>query len=161
MSNNDWTAHFRERLEVLRSRYDVSKAELARRSGLPPRTVENYFKGQKPSIDALLAIAEGMNVEVHWLLGQDREKVATDLLGEASWIILNRLLTELIERSKRGENVIEGDRILGWTAGKLAAEVEARVVKQYLTLLDSYAQSSIEAARELEEDEEQAEPYCF
>jgi len=153
MSNDEWAERFRERLEVLRSRYGFSKAEMARRAGLPPRTLENYFKKQKPSVDAVLALAEGMNVEVHWLLGQESKRVPTDLVGEATWITLNRLFTDMIRASERGEVVVSSDTILGQTPGKLAAAMMAKVEKQYVVLLDAYGSPSIEAARQITEIE--------
>lgn len=59
----------RIRLEILLDQYSISKAELARRANLPSRTVENYFKGYTPSVEALFSLAKGMRVSVDWLLG--------------------------------------------------------------------------------------------
>lgn len=59
----------RSRLELLLKLNEISKAELARRCGLPSRTVENYFKGHAPSAEALFLIARGTGFSVDWLLG--------------------------------------------------------------------------------------------
>ena len=57
-----------DRLERLLETEKISKAELARRSGLPSRTVENYFKGHTPSLEALVAISEGNRIPIDALL---------------------------------------------------------------------------------------------
>ena len=66
-----WSEGFRQRLDLIREERGISKAEMARLCGLPPRTLENYFKGHKPGIDALMALSIGLDVSVDWLLGDE------------------------------------------------------------------------------------------
>ncbi len=148
MSNSDWTVVFRERLEVLRARYGVSKAELARRTGLPARTLENYFKGQKPSVDALLAISEGTNADLDWLIGTSKEAkgMQTDLIGEATYLVLSRLFTEMTSRQASGDDALADGKVLGMDPARLAARIEEKVVRQFLQLRDEYALGSAELA---------------
>lgn len=71
MSNEAWVDGFQARLSDLHRRHGISKAELARRADLPPRTVENYFKGQKPSVPALIRLSRALSVDVGYLIGMN------------------------------------------------------------------------------------------
>lgn len=62
MTNSVWSEGFRHHLAVLQDRYGISKAQMARQCGLPPRTLENYFKGHKPGIEALISLSRGLRM---------------------------------------------------------------------------------------------------
>jgi hypothetical protein len=57
---------FLNRLEEL-SEKTGSRTALAKRAGLSPKTVQNYFEGGEPTRPALIAIAEAGNVSIEWL----------------------------------------------------------------------------------------------
>ena len=95
-----------------------SKAQLARKAGLPARTVENYFKDNKPSVPPLIAILQALSIDVGWLVGEmpsDNDwqtgiaadafdHVIDSLLGDLSSELLNGPGTELVAyiRERRG-----------------------------------------------------------
>ncbi|WP_081972983.1 helix-turn-helix domain-containing protein [Paracoccus sanguinis] len=106
------------RLERLLQLHSISKAELARRAGLPSRTVENYFKGHSPSAEALFQISRGMNVPVDWLLGDLVVKTAPvsqedfDPLKECVVSAAYEILSSHVERggtldSENSKSIIE------------------------------------------------------
>ena len=97
MTNLDWSEGFRARLEVLQIRYGISKAEMARKCGLPSRTLENDFKGHKPGVEALLSISRGLGIDLDWLLGEAPEdkNMVTDFIGEAVYIESRAVLSEI------------------------------------------------------------------
>lgn len=57
------------RLERIRDERRWSIAEMARHAGLPARTMEGYFRGHKPGLDALVAMARGFGVTLDFLAG--------------------------------------------------------------------------------------------
>lgn len=60
---------FVSRLQYLRDANQWSIAEMARRANLPKRSMENYFKGHKPGLDALISMSRGFGVPVDFLVG--------------------------------------------------------------------------------------------
>lgn len=151
MPSSAWSEGFRMRLQTLLDRYGISKAEMARRSGLPPRTVENYFKGHTPGVEALISLSRGLGIDLDWLVGEaDAAKsFNTDMVGEASWVVIKRFMDELIDHAANGETPVENGRILGKEPGQIAATIEARLVAEYLELRRQYAEPTLAAAREL------------
>jgi hypothetical protein len=64
---------FLERLEECASRCG-SRASLARRAGLTPGSIQNYFDGGEPSRRTLVDLAKAANVTVQWLAAGEGEK---------------------------------------------------------------------------------------
>ena len=153
MTNSEWTDGFRSRLSLLLERDGHSKAEMARKCGIPPRTLENYFKGHKPGVEALIAISRGMGVDVDWLLGEKPEEknMRTDLIGEAAWSVLHQFF-----QGQASEREVEGLRNAGRDPGNLAALLEARIVAQYLSLERQYAAPTLADAKTIAEEETKA-----
>ncbi len=61
-----------ERLRALQSQNGMTIAEMAETCGLPKRSLENYMNvrvPQRPGVDALIAIAKGLDVSIDWLVG--------------------------------------------------------------------------------------------
>ena len=148
MTNSAWAEGFRERLGLLQTRFGFSKAEMARQCGLPARTLENYFKGHKPGVEALIALSRGLGIDIEWLLGEDTEakNFNTDLVGEAAWNGIYAYSKEMIEVSEAGKRVVEDGKILGREPAKFAAAVEAKIVAEYIALRVEYAEPSLERA---------------
>lgn len=148
MTNPQWTDGFRSRLSVLLNRYGYSKAEMARKCGIPSRTLENYFKGHKPGIDALIALSNGLGVDIDWLLGEDTKKkhMRTDLIGEAAWLVLNDFLKAQPQYLQGAETLMNSGNPCK-DPGSLAAQLEARIVAQYLLLDKQYAAPSLADAK--------------
>ncbi|MBE2277407.1 MAG: helix-turn-helix transcriptional regulator [Rhodobacteraceae bacterium] len=62
-----------ERLRALQTERGLTIHEMAERCGLPKRSLENYMNlkdPQRPGVDALIGIADGMSVSIDWLVGR-------------------------------------------------------------------------------------------
>lgn len=59
---------FISRLEVLMESRGVKRSDLCRELGIPPTTMQNYFRGSVPSADIALKIAQYFNISVELLL---------------------------------------------------------------------------------------------
>lgn len=130
MSNDQCAEGFRRRLEAALGAYGGSKAALARLSGLPPRTVENYFKGHKPSVPALIALSKALNMDVGWLIGINpndadwQTGLATDAISE----IVDESISE-IEGDAERLSGIETIALLKSRRGKIASDITYRIVE--------------------------------
>ena len=62
-----------ENLKQIRKDKKISRSELARKSGITARTIENieYGKNKNPTIDTLKKLANALNVSVTQLLDLD------------------------------------------------------------------------------------------
>lgn len=65
-------AAFKEMLKYLRSRENLSQAELAEKLGVAKSTISMYEVGRRePDFETLEAIADLFNVDMNFLLGKD------------------------------------------------------------------------------------------
>ena len=63
---------FGERLRIIRSTKNLSQKDFARELGIPQPTLSAYEGGKiKPTIDAVINIAEKCGVSIDWLCGRD------------------------------------------------------------------------------------------
>lgn len=138
MNNSALQSSIQRRLEIILKKKGISKAEMARRSSLPSRTVENYFKGHTPSVDALLALSAGLHMPLDWLLGDlDPQGIPADTRFLRS---VQDAATEYFElilqvEGERG-GVIQSGKILTQEPNKLAAKVARNALQkfQYLSV---------------------------
>lgn len=137
MGNDVWSEGFRSRLELILLERGISKAEMARRCGLPARTVENYFKGHKPGIDALLALSRGLSLSVDWLLGDEdwHRSDHSELVSEATWQAAKEHLIDIVKDVGSGRPVIEGGKIYGSDPEAFAARIATNATQKYCALL--------------------------
>jgi len=115
MGNDVWSEGFRQRLDLIKEERGISKAEMARLCGLPPRTLENYFKGHKPGIDALMALSRGLDVSVDWLLGDEdwHRTDHADIVSQAVWQAAREYLCDMVRDTSSGKPVIDQGKIYG------------------------------------------------
>lgn len=151
MSNDGWSEGFQKRLQVLQDRFGISKAAMARKCGLPPRTMENYFKGHKPGIEALISLSRGLGIDIDWLLGEDSEakNFNTDLISEAVYNAATSLLRERKQLIARGGEPA-ADEVFGLPVDRFVGQLEREVVREYLVLRTSYAAKTLQAAKDYE-----------
>lgn len=85
-------AGFKEMLKYLRSRENMSQAELAKKLGIAKSTVSMYEVGKRePDFETLEAIADLFNVDMNFLLGRtgsesDSTTVPTDGQSEPYYV---------------------------------------------------------------------------
>lgn len=92
-----------KKLRALQDHYGLTLQDMADRCGLPKRSLENYMrakKPQRPGLDALRSIADGLDVSVDWLIGRSEEAFAPEFKTEDFALfchsVVLRLLGELI-----------------------------------------------------------------
>ena len=125
MNNLDVQRNIQNRLELILEEKSISKAEMARRSKLPSRTVENYFKGHTPSVDALLSLSLGLSVPLDWLLGDlspDGMEIDTRFIRTVQ-DAAREYLDRMVKVDKSGEQVIRDGTVLGQDTNELAAKI--------------------------------------
>ena len=68
---------FSDRLKGLREKNDMTQEQLAKVSGVSPRTIQRYECGtSRPRLDAAEKLAKALNISVDQLLGTDGMLVA-------------------------------------------------------------------------------------
>ena len=68
---------FSDRLKELREKNDMTQEQLAKVSGVSPRTIQRYECGtSRPRLDAAEKLAKALNISVDQLLGTDGMLVA-------------------------------------------------------------------------------------
>ena len=65
---------FSDRLKGLREKNDMTQEQLAKVSGVSPRTIQRYECGtSRPRLDAAEKLAKALNISVHEWNGKDRK----------------------------------------------------------------------------------------
>ncbi|MGG7567740.1 helix-turn-helix domain-containing protein [Rhodovulum sp. DZ06] len=132
------------RLHQLRVERGVTIQAMAELCGLPKSTLESYMKmkaARRPGLDALIAIANGMDVSIDWLVGRASSKAldedAKRKLAVAAYDATVHLLQQLCKaQAESSKPVISEDRIAGRTIDHTAV----------LAMLDFVASSGLFAA---------------
>jgi len=137
MGNDVWSEGFRQRLDLIKEERGISKAEMARLCGLPPRTLENYFKGHKPGIDALMALSRGLDVSVGWLLGDEdwHRTDHADIVSQAVWQAAREYLCDMVRDTSSGKPVIDQGKIYGSEPEAFAMRIANNATQKYCALL--------------------------
>jgi transcriptional regulator with XRE-family HTH domain len=77
MSNIEASHIIVTRLNILRVQHGLTIQQMAERCGLPKSSLESYMKmsggAKRPGLDALVAIANGMDVSIDWLVGRTED----------------------------------------------------------------------------------------
>ena len=121
------------RLRRLQHLHDWTIKEMAGKSGLPKRSLENYMRKelpQLPGLEAIIKMSQGFDVSLDWLLlGQEQHKSFQSLM--AKHCALLAALPYLQSLSSMGDNertrhlALEGGKIMGMTPETLAHEIAA------------------------------------
>jgi transcriptional regulator with XRE-family HTH domain len=74
-----------QKLRSIQNHYGYTLQEMADNCGMPKWSLENYMRlknPQRPGLDALKSLADGLNVSIDWLLGRVDERFAPELTTE-------------------------------------------------------------------------------
>lgn len=85
MGDNSSAREVVNRLNLLRVRYGLTIQQMAERCGLPKSSLESYMKvigAKRPGLDALVAIADAMDVSIDWLVGRTDDSFSPKLNRE-------------------------------------------------------------------------------
>lgn len=121
------------RLHSLRVKRGLTVQQMAERCGIPKSSLESYMKmsgAKRPGVDALIAIADGMDTSIDWIVGRSRSENAETFTKEEYAVFVNsavtRLLTQLIQVAN--ESPLKAldpanEKVLGREANQIAALV--------------------------------------
>lgn len=82
MSETGATPEIVTRLNLLRARHGLTVQQMAERCGLPKSSLESYMKAvgaKRPGLDALVSVADGMDVSIDWLVGRTDDSFSPKL----------------------------------------------------------------------------------
>lgn len=106
-----------ERLRSLQARHRLTIQEMADRCALPKRSLENYMRSkdpQKPGLDALIAISDGFNVSLDWIIGRSNDGPEKPLeprdYAICCYTVVLALLDRLIREQEMGREVIDTEK---------------------------------------------------
>lgn len=124
------------RLEQLRDSNQWSIAEMARRAQLPKRSMENYFKGHKPGLDALLSMAKGFGVPVDFLVGNSDAPGTSHetLVYEAAYPVILGLVRRISLHVQGGQSVFQEGTVFALPIDKYADEEARDIARRFAKL---------------------------
>lgn len=127
-----------ERIKQARKAKGLKRKELAEKIGTTPQTICRYeADGRRPKVDAMLKIAEALNIPVSDLLGEPKPTTPHDHTASR----LNQLMEEcgeLISASARYRRHLRGDRTLNekYTERRLIADITEEIADVTLVASD-------------------------
>ena len=89
------------RIDNLLSKNKLSRAQLARDTGIPATTIKSWIKGSVPSAEAAYKVAQYLNVTVEWLITGKPESENKNLILSKSESELIEIFRKLDERDQQ------------------------------------------------------------
>ncbi|WP_169583201.1 helix-turn-helix domain-containing protein [Rhodobacter capsulatus] len=131
------------RLHRLRFEHGLTIQEMAEKCGLPKSSLESYMRlegARRPGLDALVAIGDGMQVSLDWLVGRSAENFEPGASKKdyaiACFNVVSSLIRWMREEQVRRDAVIFGDDDV---AGVPDAEVAAKSMLIFVDLTRRFA----------------------
>lgn len=123
------SADIAERLRLLQNKRGITVQEMADRCGLPKSSLVNYMSlkdPQRPGVDALIALANGLGASVDWIIGRTSENAAVTLTQKdyafACHSIVISVLSSLLSIYERDpEKAIQPGKVMGHYPHEIAA----------------------------------------
>ncbi|TCP43366.1 helix-turn-helix domain-containing protein [Rhodovulum marinum] len=111
----------------------LSIREMAERCGIPKSSMEGYMRvkgAKRPGVDALIAIANGMDVSIDWLVGRSADSFSPTLSQRDYALQCFRVVESLLawlwaQQSKSESPILTGERIAGLSRSEIAANAMA------------------------------------
>lgn len=152
MGENERPAFVR-RLEQLRDANQWTIAEMARRAELPKRSMENYFKGHKPGLDALVSMARGFAVPVDFLVGHTSPTGAQieRIVYEAALPTILSVVRRIGLYVAEGRQVYKDETVFSVPPERYADEEAQEVVRRFSSMF-RYLERSDEFPTKTTED---------
>lgn len=136
-----------EKLRVLQEHFGLTLQEMADRCGLPKRSLENYMrlnKPQRPGLDAICAIADGLDVSIDWLVGRSDEHLAPEFKTEDYAIfchsVVLRLLGEMRSLAMRDPKA--SDTPMYKIGGIEISDIAAAAMLDFIAVVDTQVGNS-------------------
>jgi len=143
MADNEKPDVLVERLHTIQYREGLTIKEMAERCGLPKSSLESYMRvkgAKRPGIDALIAISNGMDVSIDWLVGRSIESFSPNLrqrdyaLGCFN-VVLSLLHWLRQQQDREPKSIFEEECI----AGLDDATIAARSMMEFVEIIQLYA----------------------
>lgn len=107
MTNTDVPSELVNRLHALRISRGLTIQQMAEECSIPKSSLESYMKmngAKRPGIDALISIADGMDVSIDWLVGRAKDSHSPRLSQKdyamASFSMVSGLINWMREQQK-------------------------------------------------------------
>lgn len=118
------------RLHSLRISKGLTIQQMADKCGIPKSSLESYMKtfgAKRPGIDALLSIANGMDVSIDWLVGRAVDSHSARLTQKdyalAVFAVVSGLVNWMRERQEASQvPIIEKGKVAGVEDAQVAAK---------------------------------------
>lgn len=119
-----------QRLHSLRVQRGLTIQQMAELCGLPKSSLESYMRlegARRPGLDALLAIGEGLQVSIDWLVGRSvysfPATVSEKDYAMACFSVVSGLLNWMRDQQKgKSEPITSADGIAGVPDAEVAAK---------------------------------------
>ena len=134
-----------ERLRDLQSKLGLTVQEMADKCEMPKSSLVNYMnlKGpQRPGVDALVALANGLGTSVDWIVGRTVRNAAFDLAQKdyafACYSVVISVLFKLVqEHQRQPEKVIDKN---GAVLEQAPYEIAALAMLDFITIVEGFAE---------------------
>lgn len=129
MTDRDVPSELVNRLHSLRISRGLTIQQMAEKCGLPKSSLESYMKlmgAKRPGVDALMSIADAMDVSIDWLVGRAVDSHPPSLSKReyalACFTVVSGLINWLREQqAAQSESVIHDEDIAGVPDAELSA----------------------------------------
>lgn len=141
-----------QRLHTMRAKHGLNMQQFALKCGLPKSTMESYMRlenARRPGIDALMMIADGLDVSIDWLVGRSEASFSPKLSQKdyamACFSTVTRLLNWVEERERvEGKPLFEDSGL----SKDAVPEIAAKAMLNFLEAMNDY-DASDDTTREL------------
>lgn len=130
MANIEIPSELVNRLHNLRISRGLTIQQMAAKCGIPKSSLESYMKfsgAKRPGVDALITIADTMEVSLDWLVGRAVDshspKLSQNDYALACFSVVAGLINWIREKqAAKPESVVHSDNIAGVSDAELAAK---------------------------------------
>lgn len=112
------------RLKEYRDMYNLTLADMERKTGIPAQTINRYELGQRvPKIDVAVSIAESLNVNPLWIQGYDVNVSDKTVFANKNTLSLGENIR--LRREELGMTQDELAKKMGYTSRSTIAKIES------------------------------------
>lgn len=145
------------RLHSLRIRNGLTTQKMAEVCGLPKSSLESYMKvvsAKRPGLDALIAIADGMDVSIDWLVGRTEDSFSPKLTQREYALACFNSALKLLQHLREFEGSHSGPVFTADTvAGKRDYHIAAHAMLDFMEAVRLYHGSGQNLDRQAFADE--------
>lgn len=109
-----------QRLHQLAVRNGITVKEMAEKCGVPKSSLEGYMRlrgAKRPGVDAVIAIADAMNVSIDWLVGRSDSKEIGEAERRRIGMAMYKLVVDILKDIDRAQDSTEEPIVAGGKIG--------------------------------------------